>query len=128
MNSVLLIGRLTKKPELNSTRTGTSVCNFTLAVDGIKKDEADFLDVTAFNKTAENLFQYKDKGDLIAVKGRLKKDVWQDNGQNRSRTYVVANEVQFLSSKKDNSQQEIQDNLDVNEIEEFSFSSDDLPF
>lgn len=128
MNSVILIGRLTAKPELSSTATGTNVCKFTLAVDGSKKDDTDFLDVTAFNKTAENLSQYKDKGDLIAVKGRLKKDVWKDNnGQSRSRTYVIAGEVQFLSSSK--SKQDIQENLSAEEVDEiYQEYKDDLPF
>lgn len=128
MNSVILIGRLTAKPELSSTATGASVCKFTLAVDGSKKDDTDFLDVTAFNKTAENLSQYKDKGDLIAVKGRLKKDVWKDNnGQTRSRTYVIAGEVQFLSSSRN--QQDIQNNLSAEEVEKiYEEYNDDLPF
>ena len=100
MNSVILIGRLTAKPELAKTKTGTSVCKFTLAVDGSAKDETDFLDITSFGKTAENLEQFKNKGDMIAVKGRMKKDTWKDNGITKSRTYVIAETVQFLSSSQ----------------------------
>ena len=99
MNSVILIGRLTKDPSVDKTANGTSVCKFTLAVDGNNKDETDFLDVTVFNKSADNLALYKHKGDMIAFKGRLKKDTWQDQaGQNKSKTYVIAEQIMFLSS------------------------------
>ena len=72
MNVVILSGRLTKKPELRSTASGTSVCNYSLAVDNNKIDEngkrcVDFIDCVCFGKQAENLAKYQDKGNIIEV-------------------------------------------------------------
>ena len=74
MNKVILIGRLTKDPELNhAAGSGTAICRFTLAITRqFKKDEADFINCVAFNKTAENIAQYFTKGRQIAVTGNIR--------------------------------------------------------
>ena len=103
-NKVILMGRLTAAPEIKQTPNGTSVCNFSIAVDRKRgKDgeaKADFFDVTAFNKTAELICNYFTKGSPILTVGELRKDSWMDEqDQKRYKTFVVAREVYFCGSK-----------------------------
>lgn len=106
INKVVLIGRMTKDPELRRTSGGTAVASFSLAVNRNVKDKdgntpADFIPVTVWNKAAENVSQYCHKGSLVAVEGRIQQSTWQDNnGQNKSRLDVVAESVQFLETKQ----------------------------
>lgn len=108
MNQVVLIGRLTKDPELRYLPgEGTPVVNFTLAVNrGYTnkegKNEADFIFIEAWNKQAENIAQYCFKGSQVAVNGSLRVEKYVHQEQNRSVTKVRANQVEFLSNKKDN--------------------------
>lgn len=100
MNSIILIGRLTKDPELRYTQAGKAVCSFTLAVDrpysGDNK-EADFINIVVWNKVGENCAQYLSKGRKVAVQGRLQIRSYEvDKGQRRYITEVVANSVEFL--------------------------------
>ena len=108
MNKVLLIGRMTKEPELRYTTSGTAVCNFTLAVDRpFTKDgnkETDFINCQAWGKLAENCAKYLDKGKQCAVDGRLQVRSYEtQDGSKRWVTEVVAERVEFLSapSKKE---------------------------
>lgn len=102
MNFVTLVGRLVKDPELKRTGNGNAITNFTLAISE-NKENTDFIDCRAFKQNAENLSNYKHKGDLIAVSGKLKKDVWKDqNGATQSRTYVIANYIEYLANAKAN--------------------------
>ena len=104
MNKVVLIGRLTKDPELKFTAgTGTAVATFTLAVDRRFKKEgqpsADFLPVVVWGKTAENTANYMSKGRLISVAGRIETRSYEaKDGSKRYVTEIVADEVKFLSS------------------------------
>lgn len=100
MNNIILIGRLTKDPDLRYTQAGKAVCSFTLAVDrpysGDKK-EADFINIVVWNKIGENCAKYLSKGRKAAVQGRLQIRSYEDNnGQRRYVTEVVANSVEFL--------------------------------
>ena len=100
MNNIILIGRLTKDPELRYTQAGKAVCSFTLAVDrpysGDKK-EADFINIVVWNKVGENCAQYLSKGRKVAVQGRLQiRSYEDDNGKRHYVTEVVANSVEFL--------------------------------
>ena len=105
MNSVFLIGRLTKAPEVRHTSTQLAVCNILLAVDrpvkqGAEK-QADFPKVICFGNTAENCGKYLDKGSLIAVHGYLQTGSYQNkNGDTVYTTDVVANRVEFLERAK----------------------------
>lgn len=104
MNRVIIIGRLTKQPELKVTSgNGTTITNFTLAVDRLLKDgrkTADFLDCVCFGKTAENLCKYMDKGKQVAVEGRLQSRIWETkDGSKRKAVEVVVDYVQFLSPR-----------------------------
>lgn len=103
MNSVILIGRLTKDPELRFTKgEAKAVGNFTLAVDrGFKKDEADFFRVTVWGKVAENCANYLARGSQVAIQGRLQNNNYEDSeGNKRFSTEVVASNVQFLDTRK----------------------------
>ena len=105
-NEVLLLGNLTRAPELRSTSNGTSVCKFGLAVnrkfksgDDWKEDVC-FVDITVWGNQGENCAQYLDKGSLVFISGRLSLSQWEtDDGQKRSKLEVTANNVQFLNGQ-----------------------------
>lgn len=99
INQVILMGRLTRDPEQRTTTSGKSVTSFSLAVDRQgQDDQADFFDVTAWEKTGELVAQYLSKGRRCLVQGRLRQDSWEDKetGKRRSRVEVVAFDVTFL--------------------------------
>ena len=106
-NKVVLVGNLTRDPELRYTPKGTAIAKIGLAVNrvwtneaGEKKEEVTFVDVDVFGRTAENVGQYMRKGRPILIEGRLKLDQWDDKqtGQKKSKLGVVAETVQFLGS------------------------------
>lgn len=105
MNHVVLIGRLTRDPELRYIAgSGTPVANFGLAVDREfskeGKKETDFIDIQVWGKSAENCANYLGKGSMCAVQGSIRIDSYQDQeGNNRKATKVNANRVKFLDSK-----------------------------
>jgi len=102
MNFVTLVGRLVKDPDIRRTSNGNAITNFTLAISE-NKENTDFIDCRAFKQNAENLANYKHKGDLIGISGKLKKDVWKDQqGNTQSRTYVIANYIEYLANAKAN--------------------------
>ena len=104
LNKVMLIGNLTRDPEKRYTPAGMAVSDVGIAVNrkfkaanGEMKDEVCFVTVTLWGKTAENVVEYKRKGDPIFVEGRLKLDQWEKEGQKFSKLTVVGESVQFLS-------------------------------
>ncbi len=105
INQVILMGNLTRDPELRTTPSGQSVCSFSLAVnrswqgqDGTQQDAVDYFDVTAWGKLGELVNQYMSKGRRCLVQGRLSQRSWEQEGQKRSKVEVVANDVTFLDS------------------------------
>jgi single-strand DNA-binding protein len=102
LNRIVLIGRLTREPELRFTATGMAVANFTLAVDRQRLNsqgerEADFIRIVVWGKQAETCSNYLGKGRLVAVDGRLQISKYQDKeGQSRTSAEVVAESVRFL--------------------------------
>lgn len=107
LNQVILIGNLTRDPELRYLANGTAVANFTLAInrkwkdaDGDQKEEVTFVDCTVWSGAAETVNQYVKKGDPLCVTGRLKQDHWEDKQtkQKRSKIGVVVEGFQFLGS------------------------------
>lgn len=99
INQVILMGRLTRDPEVRTTTTGKTITSFSLAVDrGGQEDAADFFDVTAWEKLGELVSQYLSKGRRCLVQGRLRQDSWEDKetGKRRSKVEVVATDVTFL--------------------------------
>ena len=102
VNRVVLVGRLVKDPELRNLTETSSVLNFSLALNRnySKEEKTDFIDCTAWNKTAELMAQYLGKGSLIGVDGKLQQNTFTDQqGNNRSQTVVVVDSVQFLESR-----------------------------
>lgn len=100
MNQTNLIGRITKDIELRYTSNQKAVCEFSLAVNRMAVEGTDFITVVAWGKQAENLQKYQGKGSLVAVSGSLRVDQYQDNeGKNRYKTYVLANNIEYLGKK-----------------------------
>lgn len=99
INQVILMGRLTRDPETRTTPSGKTVTTFGLAVDrGGQDDQADFFDITAWEKTGELVAQYLGKGRRVLIQGRLRFDSWDDKetGKKRSKVDVTATDVTFL--------------------------------
>jgi len=111
MNKAILIGRLTRDPELRYTSSNRAVCQFTVAIDrpfnnqATGQREADFINVVAWDKTGENVGKYMTKGRLIAVEGRIQTRNYDNNeGRKVYVTEVVASNVQFLESRNASTQ------------------------
>jgi len=104
-NKVILIGNLTKDPELRYTPQGTPVASFRLAVNyrykqsEEAKQETMFIDTVVFGKQAESCSKYLNKGSSVLVEGRLQERRWESNGQQRSKFEVIAQSVRFLSRR-----------------------------
>lgn len=103
INQVILMGNLTRDPELRTTPGGQSVCSFSLAVnrswqgsDGTQQDAVDYFDITAWGKLGELVNQYLAKGRKCLVMGRLSQRSWEQDGQKRNKVEVVASDVTFL--------------------------------
>lgn len=110
-NKVILMGNLTRDPELRQTQSGTSVCRFAIAVnrsynsqDGSSRDETCFVEIDCFGKSAENIAKFFSKGKPILVEGRLRQDSWEDkqSGQKRTKLMVVLERFEFVGGARDN--------------------------
>ena len=108
LNVVAIMGRLVADPQLRQTQTGKNVASFRIACDRNRRDangqsQADFLDIVAWDRTAEFVCRYFTKGSLIAVEGRLQSRTYQDkNGNNRNAVEIVASNVNFAAPKSSN--------------------------
>jgi len=107
LNKVMLIGNLTRDPELRVTPKGTAICTFSLAVNrkfrdesGADREEVTYVDIEAWGKAGENISKYCTKGRPLFVEGRLRLDQWEDKNtkEKRSRMKVVCENFQFLNS------------------------------
>lgn len=105
LNKVMLIGRLTRDPQIRHTPKGTALAEFSLAVNrsftteaGEKREDTTFVDVTVWGRSAETIGKYLHKGNLAYVEGRLRMETWTDktSGQNRSKIIILGESVQFL--------------------------------
>lgn len=151
INNVVLVGRLTRDPELRKTQSGTSVLSFTCAVNRkfqSQDQNADFINCVAWNQTADFLARYATKGALVGVEGRIQTRNYEDKTGNRVYvTEVVCDSVQLLESRAEAERRQAaegrssgtstsgyyEDQDDVDIEEEFGevtldISSDDLPF
>lgn len=153
INRVVLNGRLVRDPELRETQNGIPTCTFTVAVDRIKKDEADFPQIVAWRQQAEFLCRYGHKGDMVGIDGKLQtRNYTHKDGYTVYVTEVVADNIQLLGSKKDTDTKpepdpvftdikpigdQIQfdygtrnrtDTIKLGEMEAQDLSGDDLPF
>jgi single-strand DNA-binding protein len=108
LNKVMLIGNVTRDPEVKYTPKGTAVCDIGLAINriyntdgGERREETTFIDITLWGRTAEVVNQYCKKGSPLFVEGRLQLDTWEDkqSGQKRSKLRVVGEGIQLLGSK-----------------------------
>ena len=122
INSVNIIGRLTRDIELKSTSGGLTIGKASIAINrrvkrgGEWTEEANFFDVVMFGKTAENIAKYAGKGKQIGISGELEQQRWEKDGQQRSKIVIIANSVQLLGGKSDGG------------AKTGGFSDDDIPF
>ena len=133
INKVILMGRLTKDPELRYTNNKTPVCSFTIAVNNGygEKQQTDFINCVAWNKTAEFVTKYFIKGRMIIIAdGRISTRIWEtQDGKRAYATEVIANEVNFgetKSSQQTATQRPMQD--DDDDFTPLDEEDDDLPF
>ena len=131
LNRVILIGRLTRDPELKYIPSGTPVATFTLAVNRpftnkMGEREADFVPIVVWRKQAENCANYLSKGSLVAVDGRLQVRSYEQDGQRRYVTEVVAEDVRFLDGRGDS-----QARSEISRLQQYGAdvaADDDIPF
>lgn len=138
VNQVILMGRLTRDPESRTTPSGKTVTSFSLAVDRLGSDgEADFFEITAWEKLGDLVSQYLSKGRRALVQGRLRQDSWEDKetGKKRSNVNVVATDVTFLdsanSSEGNNSEKPSSrktDEVIVEDIDDKPIDLSEIPF
>lgn len=129
MNRVILSGRLTKDAEIRYTQTNEKVASFTLAVDRIGSNEADFINCIAFKKTAEFIEKYLSKGRKILALGRINTNSYEKDGKKVYTTNVIVEQVEFADSKPNNVVQEDGLNKEVeNGQAEALWQGDELPF
>ena len=121
LNTITIMGRMVRDPEIRQTGNGTSVCNFSLAVDRDYTDqngdrETDFIDCVVWAHTADFVSKYFGKGDLMAVSGRLQLREWEDNDGNRRRAAEIkVDNVYFGGGKRDKSDEQSSKNSRRNE-------------
>ena len=135
MNKAILMGRLTSDPEVRYTQTtNTMVVNFALAVNRrfVKEGEerqADFINIVAWNKTAEFCSKYFKKGQQVAVIGRIQTRTWDDEEEKKHYvTEVVAEQIYFADSKRENSDSQGDMQFENNLNQNLASVGDDLPF
>lgn len=147
INQVILMGRLTRDPEMRTTTTGKSIASFSLAVDRqTQDDQADFFDVTAWEKLGELASQYLSKGRRCLVQGRLRQDSWDDKetGKKRSKVEIVATDITFLDgpnsgdnnaggssaprSNSSNSTSKKSDDVVIDDIDDKPIDLSEIPF
>lgn len=129
INRVVLMGRLTRDPELRHTPTGTPVVSFTIAVDRAmsKNNATDFINCFAWRTRAEFISRWFSKGSMIAVEGELQSRTYKPNGSDTNRSVLEVNisNVSFTGERKDSTGGEYPPQADFSEIEE---DDGDLPF
>ena len=134
MNNVCLTGRITKEPELKTTQTNKSFITFTIAVDrGFKDDSGnyitDFINCVAWNNQAEFIYKYVQKGNLIEITGSIQTRTYQKtNGDNRTVTEVIVDNVKNLTPKSSNEKAEEQEEEKSFNPSFNNYDDDDLPF
>jgi single-strand DNA-binding protein len=133
INSVTIVGRLTRDAELKYTNNGFAISNLGIAVNRSKKvgeaweEEANFFDVTLLGRRAESLNQYLQKGTKIAVTGELRQERWEKDGQKRSRVSIQANNIQLLGSPQGNNGQNVNNSSGGNNSQNTNQSQNNKP-
>lgn len=151
-NQVILMGNLTRDPELRTIPSGQSVCSFSLALnrsfkgqDGNWQEATDYVDVVAWGPLGERVAQYLSKGRPALINGRIQSRSWEQDGQKRSKVEIVAQDVTFLGGRGDgdggasdgasssnssssNSSGKKQDDVVIEDIGDEPINLDDIPF
>lgn len=129
MNKVMLVGRLTRMPELKEVKD-KKVCEFTIATNRVNGKDADFINCVVWNIQAENLCKYQVKGNIIGVIGELRTETYEVNEQKRHKSYVLVSNIEFLESKKEkkNPYEEFGNSIKTEVQEQLEISEDDYPF
>ena len=151
LNKAFVYGNLTRDPELRALPSGAQVCSFSLATnrvykdkDGSKKEQAEFHNIVAFGKQCELVAQYLRKGAAALVEGRIQNRSWEQDGQKKYRSEIVADRVQFgprsggsvagavptssTASKSAASSKDEADSADAIQYPEENINSEDIPF
>lgn len=148
LNKALIIGNLTRDPELKAIPSGIKVCSFSVATNrvwkdknGVKQESADYHNVVVFGRQAETVAQYMKKGSQVMVEGRMQTRSWDDQstGTKKYRTEIIADRVQFgtssggsrtqgQTSSSSTTPEESDDNLDTIEYPEEQINVEDIPF
>jgi len=139
-NKVMLLGNLTRDPEVRYIPSGTAVCDIGLAIndsyktkDGDKKESTVFVDIVVWGNSAENCGKYLSQGSQVFIEGRLQLDQWESkDGDKRSKLRVRADNVQFMSAPKGERQEENHDGVPTHrheaDIPEDEGNDQNLPF
>ena len=133
INHVVVVGRLTRKPELKFTSTGTKYTQFSVATQRNFKNksgeyEADFINCLMWRNAAENFVKFTDKGSLVGIEGRIQTRSYEKDGKPVYITEVLAEGFSLLETKKVAEARSNQPVFNSNEAEPIEFSEDDLPF
>ena len=143
LNKAIIIGNLTRDPELRSLPSGIKVCSFSLATNRVWKDKngsrqesTDYHNVVVFGRQAENVAQYMKKGSSMLVEGRIQTRSWEDkaSGEKKYRTEIVADRTQFgpkgssSSQTGENNGSKDKEELDTIEYTEEDINPEDIPF
>lgn len=128
MNKIIIKGRITATPEIKTSQSGKSICNFAVAVNRrFNRDATDFLNCVAFGKTAELVGNYFQKGSMILLCGELHIDKYEKNGEKKTAVSIAVDEVEFCGNKSENTQQK--ENVAVSSADFEAVEDDeDLPF
>ena len=126
MNNVILMGRLTRDPELKYSQSGKAYCRFTVAVNrDFNKDEADFINCVAWGKTAETIAEWLGKGQRIALQGRIQTGNYENKNGDKVNTFeVVADRFEFVDSARS----ETSKNQSYSNNDDVLDDNDDFPF
>nr|DAP51606.1 MAG TPA: Single strand binding protein [Caudoviricetes sp.] len=133
INRVVLLGNMTRDPELRRTGTGKAVTNFTLALNRYNNDEADFVDCVCWERIAENTAQYCSKGSKVAVEGSIQTGSYVDkDGHNRKTVNVLCNRVEFINTNNSSNNLQPQINNNYNNLNDpinsYELQEDDIAF
>lgn len=133
INRVVLLGNMTRDPELRRTGTGKAVTNFTLALNRYNNDEADFVDCVCWERIAENTAQYCYKGSKVAVEGSIQTGSYVDkDGHNRKTVNVLCNRVEFINTNNSSNNLQPQINNNYNNLNDplasYELQEDDMQF
>ena len=133
INRVVLLGNMTRDPELRRTGTGKAVTNFTLALNRYNSDDADFVDCVCWERIAENTAQYCYKGSKVAVEGSIQTGSYVDkDGHNRKTVNVLCNRVEFINTNNSSNNLQPQINNNYNNLNDpinsYELQEDDIAF